>query len=261
MRWLGEQYALFLLALQFLTRFPVDTNQVYSQARASRAIRYYPAVGVLVGGLAAVIYVVVMMGFDHPSLAAILSTAATVLVTGAFHEDGLADTCDGIGGGLTRERSLEIMRDSRLGTYGTIALVLILAAKVAVLAALTLHQAVAALLAGHAVSRLSAVFTVASSCYARDHGIAKPVAEGIEPGGLLIAVATTALGVGFALFGIGLDLAATALLMGLVGVAIGHGVSRLAFERKLRGYTGDCLGAVQQCSELGWYLGVLFAWR
>ena len=129
-----EQWAILLLAVQFLTRLPVPASAGFTPERLTAATRYYPLVGALIGGLVAVVYGVALLAWP-PLVAVILSIAASLLLTGAFHEDGLADMFDGVGGGLTRERALEIMKDSRIGTYGAAALILALALKAATLAA------------------------------------------------------------------------------------------------------------------------------
>ena len=178
-----------------------------------------------------------------------------MLITGAFHEDGLADTFDGIGGGLTREKALQIMKDSRLGTYGTLALIIALAIKFAALIAIPQTLIPLAFIVAHGLSRLSSVLVIATSEYVRREGTAKPVAEAASATSLIIALASGALLIG--LWSIWLPL--FALISGLVGLLIGHALMRLFFERKLGGYTGDTLGAVQQASEIGFYLGVL-AW-
>lgn len=249
-----QQWAIFLLAVQFLTRLPVPASAGFTPERLTAATRFYPLVGALIGGGAALAYALSASLFP-PMVAVLLSIVASLALTGAFHEDGLADMFDGVGGGLTRERALEIMKDSRIGTYGAAALILALALKAATLAAMPALAVVLALVAGHALSRFSAVLVIATSAYVRDHGTAKPVAEGVSPESLLIAT-TTALALVLAL-AIGLGIMAA--LLGLAGLAAGNWAMRRVFERKLGGYTGDCLGAVQQGSELGFYLGVL-AW-
>ena len=118
----------FLLAVQFLTRVPLPTDAAFSPSRQAASVRHYPLVGVSVGGFAALVFFASLQLFPA-TIAVLLSTAATLLLTGAFHEDGLADTFDGIGGGLTKERSLEIMRDSRIGAYGSLALLIALPLK------------------------------------------------------------------------------------------------------------------------------------
>jgi adenosylcobinamide-GDP ribazoletransferase len=248
----AEEAAVFLLALQFLTRAPLPADVGYTPARMAATSRWHPAVGALVGAAAGLVYWIAAQVFP-PALAALVATAAGLLATGAFHEDGLADACDGLGGGATRERALEIMRDSRLGTFGAAGLGLMLAGKVLALAALPGALVPLVLVAGHAASRASSVSVIATSRYVRDHGTAKPVAEALGSGGLSLALATG----GLAVLATALVAPAAAVAGGLLGLGLGHWAMRAAFERRLGGYTGDCLGAVQQTSELGFYLGVL----
>jgi adenosylcobinamide-GDP ribazoletransferase len=249
-----EQWSILLLAVQFLTRLPVPASAGFTPARLTAATRYYPLVGALIGALVALVYALALLAWP-PLVAVLLSIAAGLALTGAFHEDGLADMFDGIGGGLTRDRALEIMKDSRIGTYGAAALILALALKAATLAAMPPFAVILALIAGHGLSRFSAVLVIATSGYVRDHGTAKPVADGVSGESLRIAAAT-ALVLWLAM---AIALGPMAALLGALGLAAGHWAMRRVFERKLGGYTGDCLGAVQQGSEIGFYLGLL-AW-
>ena len=212
--------------------------------------RWYPAVGLLTGSVCALVYLAATLLFP-PLIAVLISVAAGVILTGAFHEDGFADCCDGLGGAVSRDRALEIMRDSRLGTYGALGLALIVATKIAALTALPIASVPWLLIAAHALSRSSSVAVIATSLYVRDHGTGKPVATGTD--GMAIAVTTSA--AILALLAIMID---TRLVLGAVlGLCAGHFAMRRVFERRLGGYTGDCLGAVQQTSEVGFYLGAL----
>jgi adenosylcobinamide-GDP ribazoletransferase len=251
-RRLTEEAAILALAVQFLTRLPLPRNAGYSAERLAATPRWYPAVGILVGAAAAAVYAVASLLFP-PILAALLSTAAGLALTGAFHEDGFADACDGLGGGVTATQALEIMRDSRLGTYGAAGLGLMLAAKVLALGAMAPSVAAPVLIAGHAASRASSVLAIATGTYLRASGTGKPVASGAGRAGLAVAIVTAALAVS----GVGVMAGAAALAAGLLGLALGHAIMRRAYGRKLGGYTGDCLGSVQQTSEIGFYLGVL----
>jgi adenosylcobinamide-GDP ribazoletransferase len=247
----GENLARFWLALQFLTRLPVRTAGIFTPERLRFTPAFYPAVGVVVGlitgllawGLAAIF---------PPVVAVLLSTLAGLMVTGALHEDGLADLCDGLGGGRSRERALEIMRDSRLGSYGVIGLGLALALKVATLAALPVWALPLVLLAGHSASRASMLAVMASSDYVRPEGAGSAVSGGISGDMLRVAALTTAL----ALLPLLICLPFP-LLGGILGLIFAHAALRQRFEARLGGYTGDCLGATQQVSEIGFYLGVL----
>jgi len=249
---LADEWAVFLLALQFLTRLPLPADVGWTPERMTATPRWHPGVGILIGFFCAAIFAVAAQVFP-PVIAGILSTAAGLLSTGCFHEDGLADACDGLGGGETRDRALEIMRDSRIGTYGAAALGMMLLGKVLALAALPIALVPWVLVAGHAASRASSVLVIATSVYVRDHGTGKPVSEGISGASLTFALATGVAAV--------LSLAFVAppavIAGGLAGLGAGHLLMRARFERRLGGYTGDCLGAVQQTSEIGFLLGVL----
>ena len=188
-------------------------------------------------------------------IAVLLSTAIGLLITGAFHEDGLADTFDGIGGGVTKDRALEIMKDSRIGVFGAAALFLALAIKVATLSALDSRAVIVALVAAHGLSRFSSVFVIATSRYVRFEGVGKHTSDGISAAGVTVALLTALL----CLAGIGYFLTPAAALCASIGLCAGHIIMRAGFERKLGGYTGDTLGAIQQVSEIGVYLG-LAAW-
>jgi adenosylcobinamide-GDP ribazoletransferase len=251
---MSNQVATFLLAVQFLTRIPVPTRTIFSPERLNAATGYYPLVGFLVGGLCAGTFWGLAMIFPS-ALALLLAIGIGLLLTGAFHEDGLADTFDGIGGGQDPDHALSIMKDSRLGTYGTLALVMALAIKFMSLIALPSQWIMIALIVGHGLSRLSSVVVIATSRYARADGKAKPVAEGVSASSLAFAVLTGLIGLTAA----SAALPTPALVAGFIGLSAGHVGMRLMFERKLKGYTGDTLGAVQQASELGFYLG-LVAW-
>lgn len=238
-----------LAAVQFLTRVPVPAAIGHAAGLLDAAARYFPLVGALVGAAGAAVFALCDVVFPQP-LAVLLSTAATLLLTGAFHEDGFADACDGLGGGATREAALAIMRDSRLGTYGAAGLGLMLGAKILTLGALAPALVPFALVAGHAASRASAVVVIATAHYAREDGTAKPLATAVGPSAVLFAAAC-----GIA------PVAALGLpgFMALGGLALGHLAMRRAFMAKLGGYTGDCLGAVQQTSEIGFLLALLAA--
>lgn len=254
----ADAAAAFLLALQFLTRLPLPADVGYSPERMASSIRWHPAAGAVIGALVAAVWLGAALLWP-PLPAAVLATGFALLLTGAFHEDGLADAMDGLGGGATRARALEIMKDSRIGSYGAAGLVLALTGRVALLAAAAAAAgawaAAFALVGGHAASRAASVAVVAAAPYARDHGTGKPVAEGITRGGLAFALATAAL----AAVPLAAAVGAGAALAAVVGMALGAALMARAFLRKLRGYTGDCLGATQQCAEIGFWLGLL-AW-
>lgn len=240
----------FLGAVGFFTRLPVPGWVGHSAAALSQCARYFPAVGLLVGGIGALVYWLALHLWPQP-VAVLLSMAATLYATGAFHEDGLSDTADGLGGGWDKARILAIMKDSRVGSYGVVALVLALLGKFALLSGIDAALVPAALLAGHAVSRLCATLILATLDYARDDESSKARPATARPSAASLLVAAC-----FAL----LPLAFLPLLNALAGVvlaALATAWLAVKFRRWLGGYTGDCLGAVQQVAELAFYLGLM----
>jgi len=243
----------FLGAVGFFTRLPVPGWVGHSAAALSQCARYFPAVGLLVGGIGALVYWLALHLWPQP-VAVLLSMAATIYATGAFHEDGLSDTADGLGGGWDKARILAIMKDSRVGSYGVIAVVLALLGKFALLSALPTALVPVVLLAGHALSRLCATALLATMDYVRDDASSKarPLASRLGGGALMVALA----------FGL-LPLAALPPAQAVAGALLAMLASAwlaAKFRRWLGGYTGDCLGATQQLAELAFYLGLAANW-
>jgi adenosylcobinamide-GDP ribazoletransferase len=181
-----------------------------------------------------------------PVIALVLSVVATVLVTGALHEDGLADAADGFGGGTTPERVFDIMKDSRIGSYGAVALILAISTKLASLASLSRADIVLALIVGHTLARWSSVPLLYDLRYIGSKGAA--FAGGVTIPRLVIATAIT-LGI------CALALQRRALIPILVSVVVTGGAGQF-FKRRLGGITGDCLGAANQLVELAVYLAL-----
>ena len=243
-----RQLKLFLCAVQFLTRLPVPSFADFEPAWITRSARYFPLVGVLVGAISAGVLLAAGQLWSGP-LPALLAVAAGVLVTGGFHEDGLADTADGLGGGQTPGRRLEIMKDSRIGTYGVLALGLVLAIKVATLAQLPLATAALALVAAHGAGRTAAVAVMAWGPHVSDPASAKykPTPDGVRPLELLVAAVQ------------GLWPLAFLGLPGLIGALVGAVLAILlaaTARRLIGGHTGDVLGGIEQVCEVGVLLGV-----
>ncbi len=257
------QWRYFLLAVGFFTRLPVPALPDFQEAELNHAARYFPLVGLLVGLMAAVTWWLASWVLP-PALAVLCSMAATIYLTGAFHEDGLADSADGLGGGIDRARQLEIMQDSRLGSYGAIALVGVLLFKFQALSALTPAILPFALIAAHALSRLAAVYIMATTSYVRSAGKSKPLATTLPRQDLWLASAFGLLcWLGFATM-LGVNHSAMAAIRFLLVTALPlMGIWwwwRRLILRNLQGYTGDTLGATQQLTELAFYLGLL-AWE
>jgi len=252
-----HELRLFFLALQFFTRVPIPAWVGYEPAWMHASARYYPAVGLVAGAWGALVGGLAAQLWPLP-VAVGLSMAATVWMTGGFHEDGLADTCDGLGGTVSRERALTIMKDSRLGTYGALGLVGVLGLKAAALYGLAVNgpATLVLLVWAHAVSRVVPVVLLRALPYAGDleHAKAKPMAQQVSTAGL-VAVLLWALGcTALAAWALADPRWLVGALLGLVGMALWCG---RWFWRRLGGYTGDTLGASQQLCELAAYLGAL----
>lgn len=246
MQCLIRQWRLLKTALVFFTRVPLMLPD-YDEADLARSTRYFPLVGLLVGAFGALVF---WLGdFLLPlELAVLLSMVATLLLTGAFHEDGLSDAVDGLGGGWEKEQVLTIMTDSRVGSYGAIAIVLALLIKFQALSHLSAAMIPLALVAGHALSRFCAALVIATQSYVKPEGKAKPLATQITPGELLVA----------AVFGLlPLVLLDIRLLSALVPVTLVWFWFSAKIRSRIGGYTGDCLGAMQQLTEVAFYLGLL----
>jgi adenosylcobinamide-GDP ribazoletransferase len=253
-----HELRLFFIALQFFTRLPVPRWVGYEPEWLNQSARHFPLVGALVGGVGAAVLWAACWVFPMP-VAVGLSMVATVLLTGAFHEDGLADTCDGLGGAVSRERALEIMKDSRIGTYGAVGLLLVLGLKAVTLVALPLPWVCAALILAHTASRAAAVSLIRWLPYAGEvaHAKAKPLAQRISTWGLAVAWAwVLVVGALLLLWNLAWW---PAVLGGTVLTVLCALVCAAWLKRRLGGMTGDTLGATQQLSELLVLLGCL-AW-
>lgn len=267
----------YLLAVQFFTRIPITGPLAdwvgYSPELLRASAAHFPGVGVVVGTVAAAVFAVLLAVLPDtpfaPLVAAAFSSVATVLLTGGFHEDGLADVADGLGGSYSRERALEIMKDSRVGAFGAMALVLALLCKVALLALLgsveyppvegedvLLSSAYicAALWTGHVVSRFMPLLVIRLLPHVGDTASSKskPLADQISLSRLLIALlwCFTAL----ALASLAVEAIHLIVACSFAGLAQ-LWMTRL-FKRRLQGFTGDCLGATQQVCEIAFYLGL-----
>ncbi len=247
MDWARHQVRLLVCAIQFLTRVPTPSLKTFEPEWITRSARYFPLVGQGVGAVSALVLLAGERVWGG-GVAAVLAIAVGLLITGAFHEDGLADTADGLGGGQTPARRLEIMKDSRVGTYGVCALVLALGLKVTVLA--STPMAALMLVAAHGLGRAAAVVVMRVTPYAPsgEPGKWKPVPQGVRTGEVLVALLIAAWPLALLPMG--------AVLVGLAGGAVLATAMALLAKRLIGGHTGDVLGAVEQLFEVGFLLGV-----
>ena len=238
------------LAGEFLTRLPLGGMRAYSPERMARAPHWFALVGLAVGGLAAC--ALAALAQVLPMLVAVVMVlTATMVLTGALHEDGLADTLDGLGGGRSPERALEIMRDSRIGSYGTLALGAAAGLQGTALISQPLAQAMGALILAHALSRALMTLALAHDPYLRAQGTGSGLTAPLGRVGSLRlgAAAAAALLIAGALMPLAAIL--TACVCGLFAAAIW----RNWVLRRLRGQTGDTLGGMQVVTATAILLG------
>ncbi|NOH84287.1 adenosylcobinamide-GDP ribazoletransferase [Vibrio sp. 03-59-1] len=282
LNWLKYQRELFLLSLSFFSRIPIPADTPYSDERMNRSGRYFALVGAVIGCLCS--FVLYLCSFLVPiQIAILMMMVFSLLLTGAFHEDGLTDMADGIGGGMTVERRLLIMKDSRIGTYGAATLVMALVGKLLLLITiadlLSLQSEgyvptflMVTLIAAHTLSRTVAASLIFDMKYVSDADTSKskPLANKQRAGelGFLIFCGLVSL----MLFSLPIDDLSLAVAHGLkpelfmkpglfmkpelfiVALIISAIIFRWWFKRwlisRIGGFTGDCLGAAQQLMEL-----------
>ena len=239
----------FLGAIVFLTRIPIGDLYMFRAEELPRSAVYFPLVGLLIGALGGTVLCCARLIF--PSLiAALLCMLTSVLLTGALHEDGLADAVDGLAGGNTRERRLAIMKGSTIGVYGAIALWFSLTAKLLLLGSLVekgMLFALSAVIVANGFGRASTVVLLFGCPYARDEDSkASPFARGITPGELIASLVPPV----FTAF---LFLGREALAC-LCAAAAAVWAAGVFYRNHIGGITGDCLGATNQLIELLCYL-------
>jgi adenosylcobinamide-GDP ribazoletransferase len=256
-----RQLTLLRVAAQFLTRLPTPAVAGFQPQWLGQSLRYFPLVGGVVGLLIVAVWWVAIQWFPA-SVAVGLMLAASLLITGAFHEDGFADACDGFGGGASAEQVLLIMKDSRIGAFGAIGIFMLLGLKWTVVVNLPRASLPLIIVSAHIVSRWCAIGLLWRLRYVRSGSEAKsqPFDGGLSGrewllSGLLGAVLLAIVG---ALPAVGISRGeATSECLGLAAAVIVAAGCGLYFKARIGGYTGDCLGATQQLSELAFMLAAL----
>jgi adenosylcobinamide-GDP ribazoletransferase len=238
----------FFAALCFFTRLPTPAWVEHSSETLARATRYLPVVGLIVGAIAALVFSVTAL-FWPKTLSVLAAMTSALYLTGALHEDGWSDMVDGFGGGWEKEQILNIMRDSRIGSFGAVALIVLLLTRFCALIELDFALIPAALLAGHTFSRFCATTLLHGLDYVRETGKAKALTSRLGHGELLFAALPALLALWL--------LPPLAALLGCLAAACATWYLARMFKRRIGGYTGDCLGAVQQLAEVAFYGGLL----
>ncbi|WP_331351443.1 adenosylcobinamide-GDP ribazoletransferase [Cellvibrio sp. UBA7671] len=243
-----QQLNLFFLALGFFSRIPMPAWIDYSAENLNRASRYFTLVGWLLGGLVALVFLAANYLFSN-SISLWLAMVFSLLLTGAFHEDGLADTADGFGGAFVREKKISIMKDSRIGTYGAAALVMALLGKYLLLIENT--QIALGIFIAYTLSRAVAASLVFDMRYVADEdgSKSKPLANNQSKTDLVILLATC-----LPIFFLLPWQKAILIIATLIVVRY---AAKFYFQKQIGGYTGDCLGAAQQISEMVIYAVLL----
>jgi adenosylcobinamide-GDP ribazoletransferase len=265
-----KEWKIFLTAIMYFTRIRVPKSIGHEPEFLNKATKYFPLVGWVVGGFSALLFLV-FSRFISTDIGILASIVGGILLTGAFHEDGFADVCDGFGGGWTKEKILLIMKDSRVGAFGVIGLITILSSKFLLLRELpsftpelnapshlifyNYRYFIGGIIAAHSLSRLMPVLAIQWTDNVTDpeHSKSKPVtSRRLSIGELLIAVLCGVLPLAFFPWSFWLVIAPAGY--------ISFEMVRY-FKKWIGGYTGDCLGAIQQVTELAVYLGWVIVWR
>jgi len=241
-----KEIHVFLTAIMFFTRIPVPKTLPYSPEYLNNSMRYFTIIGAIIGAVALVVFYG-MSQIVPLQIAIFISMLSTILLTGAFHEDGFADFCDGFGGGYTKDKILLIMKDSRIGTYGSIGLIGMLGSKFLFLSYINVNQILFVILVGHIASRVLPVFIIHNLPYVQDEDVSKSKPVGTKSSVLAPIISAIILGtilafkIEFALY----------LIPAYILLYFAYS---WYIKKKVGGYSGDILGALQQLSEFIFYL-------
>lgn len=248
----------FATALMFFTRIPVPFTIPYSSEIMNRCQKYFAWVGLLVGLINAGILYFFSLLFNL-EIGIVLMMISSVLVTGAFHEDGFTDMCDSFGGGYGKEKILTIMKDSRVGAYGTIGIILLFALKfysIQALGTVDLFKTLSIVILGHTVSRFISGTMIYTHQYVTDIDASKSKPLANKPlDGMALVIGFISVLIAFAI------IPDWRLIFAIALAYLGKIYMGWYFKKHIGGYTGDCLGAVQQVCEVLFYLGTIIAWK
>ncbi|MEA4949398.1 MAG: adenosylcobinamide-GDP ribazoletransferase [Petrimonas sp.] len=240
-----QQLNLFLNALQFYSRIPAGKID-YTEENIAQSVRYFPLIGSIVGAVGGSVFMLSMLVFSQ-AISVTAAIISMVAVTGALHEDGVSDFFDGFGGARTKERILEIMKDSHVGAYGVISLVLLFLVKFSLLTSIAPQKLPLVLIAAHASSRFMAVVLMKSSTYARTgNSKSSHTRHPLTRTTVITAFVFGALPLAFVPPFI---IACVVTIYAIIFFALKHYV-----EKKIGGFTGDVLGTLQQFCEIAFYL-------
>ncbi|MEB4760300.1 adenosylcobinamide-GDP ribazoletransferase [Chryseobacterium indologenes] len=258
MKILKKELIYFATALMFFTRIPVPFTIPYSGEIMNKSQKYFAWVGMLVGLINTVVLYFSAQLFNL-EIGIVLMMIISVLLTGAFHEDGFTDMCDSFGGGYGKEKILTIMKDSRVGAYGTIGIILLFALKffsIQTLGTADLGKTLAIIILAHTTSRFISGTMIYTHQYVTDIDVSKSKPLANKPlDGVALAVGFLSVLISFAL------IPDWRLVFAFALAYTGKIYMGWYFKKHIGGYTGDCLGAVQQVCEVLFYLGTIIAWK
>ncbi|WP_213278445.1 adenosylcobinamide-GDP ribazoletransferase [Chryseobacterium indologenes] len=258
MKTIKNELIYFATALMFFTRIPVPFTIPYSSEIMNKSQKYFAWVGLVIGLINAVILYLSTMLFNL-EIGIVLMMVSSVLLTGAFHEDGFTDMCDSFGGGYGKEKILTIMKDSRVGAYGTIGIILLFALKFYSIQALGIIAPVrvlAIIVLAHTVSRFISGTMIYTHRYVTDIDVSKSKPLANKPlDGMALLVGFISVLIAFAL------ISDWRLIFAFALAYLGKIYMGWYFKKHIGGYTGDCLGSVQQVCEVLFYLGTMIAWK
>lgn len=251
MKTIKKETNTLLFAILFFTRIPIPVRLTFTEDEMAGSGKYLPLIGLLIGSISAAVYWLSVQILPS-SIAILLSMIAAIFATGAFHEDGFADVCDGFGGGWDKQRILDIMKDSHIGAYGTIGIGLLLLSRYTALHEIDIRALPAIMIAGHVTSRWATVWFMYSHSYARagENSKSDKVAKPLSLQSFVIASATTAAVLAFL---------PTYVLIAAASVPVTKIIFARYINKCIGGYTGDVLGATQQLTEVIFYICVLAA--
>jgi len=243
----------FLTAMMFFTRIPCPKWVDHNPTILSKSAKYFSLIGVLIGAIGALVFLVSSYLFSK-EISILFSMFATIYTTGAFHEDGFADVCDGFGGGWTKDKILTIMKDSTLGTYGVIGLILILGLKFSALNNMGISYLPLLIIAGHSTSRFIATTLIFTHPYVRDtNSKSKPAATKITRSMVFVSGFLGCVPLVFFF--------KWQVFFVLIPMYLSKMYLAKKFNKWIGGQTGDCAGAVQQLSEVVFYLSFIALWK
>jgi len=250
---MNREFKILLACFSYFTRIPVWKIANISGVDMKQTSKYFPLVGCCIGGISAGVLYLSYLVFPI-EIAILLSMATSIILTGAFHEDGFADVCDGFGAGYTKDRILDIMKDSTTGVFGSVGLMIMLALKFFALQAIPIAIIIPVVIIGHSISRWTSISFLFTHQYARKEDNSKSTVYVKRPPLIEFLMITFFGIIPFFLLSKGLILYALILI---IPIYIVKSLLGLYFKKKIGGYTGDCMGATQQIAELLFYLGMI----